>query len=290
MVVKGIVKEVQLENKRLVVRIPLFEPAGINKPILLTCPICYQPGNLDGYLVDDVVYIGFENNNFNNPIVLGKLYVGEDRASNYSHANSLKVESNATLPLNTTFGDISLVDVVNIFKKVSQLKEQWDDLKKYLNIDIVTSLPEVAVNGDLRVLNNGDTYTLYVYRKAEDEEGSWKELSSSGEGSQLYKHTISIQTDFDETGVATAPLYTLEVVNNVGTQYTSIVDVINLCKNKSFNFISGNNEGYASLFVSSTRFLATENIIGDKDYVSGSGTISDLISHISSISDVMEEL
>lgn len=128
MITLGIINSINIDS--IAVRLPVFEASGSNENQILNCSICYNPGNLKGYKVGDIVYVGFENNQIDKPVVLGKLYKGEEEASNYSLANSLKVTENATLPYNTTIGNLDFSEIKSIFNEIMQLKDYINQLKK----------------------------------------------------------------------------------------------------------------------------------------------------------------
>lgn len=109
MLVKGIImSQLQTGSNKVKVRLPCFESAGVDKKIIVQALIAYNPGNLFSYRVGDVVIVSFENNQVDQPIILGKLFVeAEDKASNFSYANSLEVTEKAKLPANTMLGDLT---------------------------------------------------------------------------------------------------------------------------------------------------------------------------------------
>lgn len=76
MITKGIITEIVDEKDKhyFSVRVPIFETSASTEfSIFKEVPLCYEPGNLSGYHLDDVVWVGFENNEANNPVILGKL-------------------------------------------------------------------------------------------------------------------------------------------------------------------------------------------------------------------------
>ena len=61
--------------------------------------ICIQPGVYPAYKVGDVVLLGFENDETENPVVLGLLYTSDSNKSlSDISADSLFVQTNITLP------------------------------------------------------------------------------------------------------------------------------------------------------------------------------------------------
>jgi hypothetical protein len=54
MIVKGIIKSIDVQGNTCVVRMPYFETAG-NDEIVATATVSNSPGSYNGYKVDDVV-------------------------------------------------------------------------------------------------------------------------------------------------------------------------------------------------------------------------------------------
>lgn len=128
MLTKGKITEVR--ETTLMVRLPVFESAGNNNPQIVECTVCYNPGNLNGYKIDDVVWVGFENNQIHKPVVLGKLYLGtSEESSNFSKVDSLNVSGSAVLPANTVIGNLDFNEIKNISGQISQLDAKIDQVK-----------------------------------------------------------------------------------------------------------------------------------------------------------------
>lgn len=75
MVTKGIITSIDFNGNTCQVRIPLFETAG-NDPITGTAIVSNTPGSYNGYKVGDVVLVAFEDGKMQNPVIVGKLYLG----------------------------------------------------------------------------------------------------------------------------------------------------------------------------------------------------------------------
>ena len=58
MIRKAIIKEIN--NDIFLVRIPDFESPGDNSEYLAEAILCYQPGNLEGYFINDIVFVAFD--------------------------------------------------------------------------------------------------------------------------------------------------------------------------------------------------------------------------------------
>ena len=78
MVTKGIITSIDFNGNTCQVRIPLFETAG-NDPIISTAIVSNTPGSYNGYKVDDVVLVAFEDGKMETPVVIGKLYLGAEK-------------------------------------------------------------------------------------------------------------------------------------------------------------------------------------------------------------------
>ena len=75
MVTKGIITSIDFNGNTCQVRIPFFETAG-NDPITGTAIVSNTPGSYNGYKVGDVVLVAFEEGKMQNPVIVGKLYLG----------------------------------------------------------------------------------------------------------------------------------------------------------------------------------------------------------------------
>lgn len=133
MITKAEVQEILRETNQLRVRIPIFESAGITKQAIIDANICYTPGNVELYAVGDIVYVGFENNNINNPVILGKLYQGkENEASTFSYSNSLEVTNKTILSSDTTIGDLGYTELSTLKNSRGNLQQQIDTINETL--------------------------------------------------------------------------------------------------------------------------------------------------------------
>ena len=106
MIVKGLIKSINFSDNSCRVRLPVFETAASQGEVVVTAIMSIQPGLYNGYNEGDVVFVDFENNRLNQPVVVGKLYLGSAKettakASGSLSVSNLKVSSNATLPIDT---------------------------------------------------------------------------------------------------------------------------------------------------------------------------------------------
>lgn len=107
MIVKGIIKSIDVQGNTCVVRMPSFETAG-NDEIIATATVSNSPGSYNGYKVDDVVWVAFENDQLECPVIIGKLYLGieAERADPRGTLNVVdsKISRTAEIPFDTKLG------------------------------------------------------------------------------------------------------------------------------------------------------------------------------------------
>ena len=139
MLAKGIVEEI-LSPYSIRVRIPTIhgiKSSNTSTPTSkLGCgPICTLPHCDINLQVNDVVIVGFENNDYNKPIVLGVMYMS--RASSTMaelELETLKVNTSVNLPYNTTIGNVTperLDKLAHITEDVQvQLNSNRSDITK----------------------------------------------------------------------------------------------------------------------------------------------------------------
>lgn len=76
MITKGLIKSVDGNSNRCIVRLPLFETASSSVPVEIEALISITPGLYNNLYKNDVVFVAFEENALEKPIVIGKLYTG----------------------------------------------------------------------------------------------------------------------------------------------------------------------------------------------------------------------
>ena len=82
MIVKGIIKSIDYSGNTCTVRIPIFESAANENEVVISAILSTLPGIYNGYKEEDVVFIAFENNDYDMPVVIGKLYLGVENEKN----------------------------------------------------------------------------------------------------------------------------------------------------------------------------------------------------------------
>jgi hypothetical protein len=128
MITKGYVIKKSTESpNKYSVRIPIFESTGIGlntnglNSSIYDCTLSHNPGTYEALIPGDCVFISFEDNNYAKPIILGKLFVNvEEESSGYQYNTDLKVTHKATLPIDTTIGNVPFENVLNYFNSIDE--------------------------------------------------------------------------------------------------------------------------------------------------------------------------
>lgn len=129
MLLKGIIQG-RNDNKYMV-RIPSFESAGQPNQFICSAIVSYTPGSDAMFRNGDVVVIGFENNNIDRAVVLGKLYTGEpEQGYSSSSLQNLNVEGTTILSSQTTIGGLKYTDLLDMLIRIEGLETRVQALEE----------------------------------------------------------------------------------------------------------------------------------------------------------------
>lgn len=121
MVTKAVVLSVNNARNRCVVRMPLFESASNPTPVKAEALISITPGLFNNIFTGDIVFVAFEENALEKPIIIGKLFLNTTTENNTQGGagilNTLKVREAATIPSST------------LFEFPDKIKKEYEDLK-----------------------------------------------------------------------------------------------------------------------------------------------------------------
>lgn len=131
MLTKGYIVSQSTKNKnKYLVRIPFFEEAGNDGKTgigssTMEATVVANPGTTYFYQKDDCVFISFEDNKYHNPVILGLLYKDGDKDISRSYQNNdiIEINKKASLPLNTTIGDMKGKEIKGLFQRVANLED-----------------------------------------------------------------------------------------------------------------------------------------------------------------------
>ena len=117
MIFKAIIKELPKNDNKYLVRIPPLED-NTTREMILPALLCNQPGEYSGYKVGDVVFVEFENNKLNVPIILGRLYTGvEEEHRGFFKVDRLEIADGVELNEGSTIGGYSVEDFFGLYQR-----------------------------------------------------------------------------------------------------------------------------------------------------------------------------
>ena len=106
MITKGQITAINRAGNRCTVRLPLFETASSTTPVEIEALVSITPGLFNNLFVNDVVFVAFEENALEKPIIMGKLYTGASVENNTKGGagilDTLTVRSSGNIPAATT--------------------------------------------------------------------------------------------------------------------------------------------------------------------------------------------
>ena len=119
------------------VDIPIFKNAGVSAKLndtIFECTCAVQSSTYEPYNIGDKVYVGFVNNQFADPVILGKIYQMQvfDSAT-YQLINSLKVTDKVVLPTDTIIGEVTYKQLTDALHTIEILVNEVQALKDKLN-------------------------------------------------------------------------------------------------------------------------------------------------------------
>lgn len=134
MLTKAIIEEISEGGYSARVRIPIYNKLATDVDATRTSDLpiayyCCPPGMKPNYSVGDIVYVEFELDEESSPVILGALSRPNSSKSTCDiHADSLKVDVNATLPVETSIGKVSKENIMYLESSGGQLQSQLNYL------------------------------------------------------------------------------------------------------------------------------------------------------------------
>ena len=134
---KGIIEQI-IDKYSVRLRIPTYNRSSdaiLKTPTedLPVAHICVAPGIYPNYKVGDIIYVGFEDNQLSQPIILGYLYREGLESTGDMHALSLQVDVNAFLPRKSSIGNVTPTDLSYLNLVKSNIQQQIDQLESKIN-------------------------------------------------------------------------------------------------------------------------------------------------------------
>lgn len=147
MIYKAIIDQVLNDGYQAKIRIPKLHKienvagATLSRDLPIAT-ICTQPGVLPVYKTGDIVFVSFENDDTNYPLILGQLYCNSNKSQSNNQILSLKVDSCVKLPITTTIGDIDYNDIIQLKELKGSIQYQLNLLKE-LNESIQHQIDDI---------------------------------------------------------------------------------------------------------------------------------------------------
>lgn len=152
MITKAIVEEV-VDLYHIRVRIPTINkaegtPACTPFEQLYIATICCPVGSRPNFVKGDIVFVSFEDNSFDKPIIVGTLFRESLVGLSGQTLSNLVVNLTCNLPEETTIGSVNEEDISNLSGTKSNLQRQIDVL-----IERLDAL-ESDIEADIRRVEN----------------------------------------------------------------------------------------------------------------------------------------
>jgi hypothetical protein len=167
MITKATIEE-KIDKYKFRVRIPIYNK---QKDAVFATPtneldvalVCTLPGCDVNYQVGDVVYVGFDDAQDYEPVILGLLYREKDTGTLMSiTAESLKTKVSTDLSPHTSIGDIDEFNIKALYGANNSLQKEIDRLKRKTIPKVMTTNKTHTSGSDDYVTfdSNVDEYTV----------------------------------------------------------------------------------------------------------------------------------
>jgi hypothetical protein len=214
---KAIIQSIDYTKNMCRVRIPLFENASRNVNMIeANAQINIVPGIYNSYKTGDIVFIGFEENKMELPVILGKLFVSaSDEASSHRgnvSGNSLSITDTAQLPYSTLFDFSKIAQNNKLYNDFNTPKKLADSIIDLQRTQAQTQKYQTIIS----VAINGNTYKLYLKTTSDFT------YSPDKSDEPLYRLCTALKNSQVDTQVIPLEMATTETVVNKGTDKEDI--------------------------------------------------------------------
>ena len=160
MIQKGIIEKLYPEENSALVRIPMYETSQ-GERALFTCIIKTLPGIINGYVEEDVVFVDFENDDLDYPVIVGKLYLGpakEIGSKTSIDVDSLVVDGSAKFSSDFSISDISYSDIKGAVLATKDLYGMLNQTEQPIPPTPVVTINRVKHDMLLYIMDNNEHY------------------------------------------------------------------------------------------------------------------------------------
>ena len=204
MITKAIVRSINKEQTRCIVRMPLFETASSLSPVEAEALVCITPGFFNNLFVGDIVFVGYEENALEKPIILGKLYKGTDFESKTPGGagivDAFLVRTKAQTPADTTW-----------FKYKDHEKDKYENFRTPRRIaDYILWLESLAKKLIKQLDDNFNCFKSWVHwqlkpENVEIDDGNVDEfISKTNDNTYKTKYVKNVKVDGNKQETSTA--------------------------------------------------------------------------------------
>ena len=161
---KAIIQSIDYTKNICKVRIPLFETASRNVNMIeADAQFNIVPGIYNSYKTGDVVFIGFEENKMELPVILGKLFVSASAEAD-SHrgnlsGNSLSITDTAQLPYSTVFNYDQIAQNSKLYVDLNTPKKLADGILSLQQMQTQTQRYQTIIKISI---DETTSYLLYL--------------------------------------------------------------------------------------------------------------------------------
>jgi hypothetical protein len=212
MLTKAIIQNIDYTKNTCRVRIPLFESASRNVSMIeADAQFSVVPGVYNSYKTGDVVFIGFEENKMELPVILGKLFVSASAEASSHRGNlsgsSLSITDTAQLPYSTVFSYDKIAQNNTLYKNLDTPKKLADSI-----IDLQRAQTQKYQTVIKVSIDEKTTYNLYLKTSNDFT------YSPDKSDEPLYRLCTALKNSQAETSVIPLDFAITETVFNQGTE------------------------------------------------------------------------
>ena len=162
MVTEAVIINIDYNSNKCTVRVPLFETVNTIYPVITEAVFAITPGCFNGYKIDDIVWVAFERNKADLPVIIGKVYKSptdeNDNQGGHINATSIKATEAASLPSTTviTTDDSDFNSLQKVINRIKSIEISANPM-----YDTILKIKPDELIDDTTIILHLDTHTIY---------------------------------------------------------------------------------------------------------------------------------
>ena len=163
MVTEAEILSIDYTRNTCTVRIPLFESVNTVFPVVVDAVFAIAPGAYNGYKEKDIVWVAFEQNRADSPVVIGKMYLGatDEHADGGGAltASDIVISNSAVLP-----GNLKITNVDDDYNSIQKIinKIRTADTGALTSYDVILTVkPDELTDATKIITLHTDAYQPY---------------------------------------------------------------------------------------------------------------------------------